>query len=353
VGIGLGGRRVGAAVIAAWWLTSGVATPPAGAAERPAPRATYAVEQLALPPGYTSGTVAAINEKGIVVGQVSDDTAAPSRPVVWNRGRVRFLKVPKDATRAIVNDRSNNGVNVGEAIRADDGQRHAVVWTKRNKPRWLPEPTPSEFADATFSQALAVNDSGLVVGTFEDDGAGGFRMAAWSLGADGRGAGFALGPGGVAYDVNESGVAVGKSIDAPGPALLWRPPEVQPQQLPALADEFDSAATRINDQGTAVGEQTVFGDDGLTTFGVLWTDGEVRRLPLAPGTTGATPIAINDDGLIVGTQRDASGPAGLVVWENGVAHSWDADGTPVDINDRGTIVGTVGSLPVLWTRHTS
>jgi probable HAF family extracellular repeat protein len=118
--------------------------------------------------------------------------------------------------------------------------------------------------------------------------------------------------------------------------------------LGTLGGDF-STALAINDQGVIVGSSLPSG--GATLHGFVWTSGHMTELPMLPGSDqlGSTePNDINERGQIVGTSRGKA-----VIWQSGKVQALAALGNGVSIaqgiNESGQVVGYV-TLEGIQTR---
>jgi probable HAF family extracellular repeat protein len=130
---------------------------------------------------------------------------------------------------------------------------------------------------------------------------------------------------------------------------------IKPRELRPFADDSTSAATAINDNGYAVG---ISGDCDQAVgrrsakHAVLWDkDGNVSEIPNLGGTTWHTPMAINEQGDVVGfgnppggNPDDFNGHAFL--WINGSAEAknlgkleGNTNSQALGINSAGRVVG--------------
>lgn len=148
-----------------------------------------------------------------------------------------------------------------------------------------------------------------------------------------------------ANGINNAGQVVGQSVTAAGAehAFLWSGGLMT--DLGTLPNEDSSSAMAINMAGQVVGSS------GLTP--VVFSDGEVRALPLFPNYFGFAHD-INDTGQIVGEMVSRQAPALAVLWTEhdgardlGAVGSSAADG----INNVGQVVGITsgGVRAFLWT----
>jgi probable HAF family extracellular repeat protein len=179
------------------------------------------------------------------------------------------------------------------------------------------------------------------------------------------------GNNGFATGVNNAGTAVGwvetarhdPSCVPPQQlqfeAVEWTRTANQPQVLqvlPPLAGDSTSAATALNDSGEVVG---ISGDCDVAVgafsarHAVLWLNGRPTRLATLGGQGWNTPMAVSNDGIIVGFSDTAGDVVGGVLTPNFQAVLWTPAGIvnlhtlPGDqlaeatgVNDFGRIVGT-------------
>jgi uncharacterized membrane protein len=205
------------------------------------PDGTYAV--LSIPFGYTYTNAVGIDDNGITYGvAVAGDHSIPVR---WrSNGVLTTMKLPAGATGGRVVSASPNGYAAGYVF-GPSLNRVAVRWNPDHSVTVLPRLT-----DGVRSSASAVNRNGDVVGTAE----------------------FVEGEESYGLRWNADG-----SMNKYGP---------------------DYYPTSINDHGTAVGYGRV--DNQLRPF--RWTrDGEELDLGLPAPVGSIEVLAINNDGVIVGT----------------------------------------------------
>lgn len=238
---------------------------------------------------------------------------------------------------------------------------------------------------ASFSNAVAINDAGTVVGFAETAAGSTFEAARWQVDTTGAPtvAPAPLNPiaGNTfsgAFSIDEAGNAVGVSAEGEGfVAVLWKAGATDPVKLPALSPGGRSTAYGINPAGTIiVGEA----EDALfDTRAVYWRvnpDGTVSapaELPVdifAKGTvaeplpsTFGTANGVNDQGWIVGEVVDGEGTSHAVLWRpTGAGGSYvatdlrrggESGSVALAINALGQIAGeaeiTAGVIsPVVW-----
>jgi probable HAF family extracellular repeat protein len=176
------------------------------------------------------------------------------------------------------------------------------------------------------------------------------------------------GNNGFATGINNAGLAVGwaeTALHDPScvtpqqlqfEAVEWAPDTAGARILAPLPHDSTSAATAINDAGEVVG---ISGDCDVAVgafsarHAVLWVNGRAIRLPTLGGEGWNTPMAISNDGIIVGFSDTTGDVAGGVLTPNFQAVLWTPAGIvnlhtlPGDqiaeatgVNDFGQIVGT-------------
>ncbi|MCX6830243.1 MAG: T9SS type A sorting domain-containing protein [candidate division Zixibacteria bacterium] len=252
---------------------------------------------------------------------------------------------------------NNDGVIAGNALTVDIiGEDtvytdHAVKWVNGQI---------SIIHDT--AHARDINSFGVVVGTAEDRAniraaakwfGGGVEIipylpdAKWTYGA---------------YGINDSGWVVGDYDDTTtGPAyivpFLWKENTVT--NLPLLNSQGMGSARKINNNGIAVGFASPSWD-GYHFYGCAWFNGKVYTLFPASGYYLSYAFDINDSNVIVGISVPAEGSPGvLTTWKATIVNGtdlqiaapiaapldyefvawYDHPGTPVAINNMNTVVG--------------
>jgi uncharacterized membrane protein len=253
---------------------------------------------------YMDPEVRGIADDGRVLLDAWDSDADAFVPLVAHPdGRIEVIAAGDGATAV---DMNGQGAVVGWRVGTDPATGNpaagSFVWDKGTL-TWLAQP-----ADAA-GEALAINDTGLVVGS------------AWSPGNPGI---------------------------APDGGVVWRA---------GVPEVIDVLLLDVNDAGQAVG---VADDRGP----VLWEDGQVTDLGSLGGDS-VLPMAIGDGGHVVGTatvqpgRRLANSPARAFVWRDGAMAALpsldeaapDLRETAEAVNASGVAVGTssVGGLTaVVW-----
>ncbi|GAA1415758.1 hypothetical protein [Catellatospora coxensis] len=153
-----------------------------------------------------------------------------------------------------------------------------------------------------------------------------------------------------AIAINDHGVVVGESQVGTGenpPSRAFRWKDGVMTDLGTLGGPT-SAATAINNNGWIVGYSTLA--DGVTTHAFLWRPG-LGMIDLAPSTVTSLASGVNDSGMVVGRYVTGGELRGFR-WVNGVFSDLNTpDGSGFDanaVNKHGKIAGTHVSQPATW-----
>jgi probable HAF family extracellular repeat protein len=136
-------------------------------------------------------------------------------------------------------------------------------------------------------------------------------------------------------------------------AVIWGPRLNQMTQLPPLAPDPDSAATAINDKDQVVGISglcSVAVGGASAEHALLWENGVPTDLGNIGGQAWNTPVAVNNQGQIVGfanTSGDENAPLSptAFIWTKASGmkpippYGTDTNDLAFDVNEKGQIVG--------------
>jgi probable HAF family extracellular repeat protein len=289
------------------------------------------------PAGFASAEVVAIDAAGTAVGFVNQfgyccgDSFLGDTPFEF-RGATGFaLNDPGRSGHA--NAINNSGQVVGYNFNAPGFPfNEAMIWD-----HGVPQQIGILFQDPTnfvgISNAIAINDSGVVVGSSTTAPPGRNPNAtapqhafSWRVGGKMLDLG-ALAPGSSAESsqanaVTPSGIIVGQSVTAAGFAHAVQFQNGQVIDLGTLAGASGtSAALGANDTlivGTSDGDA------------VIWKSGKITALPTVGGL-GGSAASVNSSGHIVGFSLNKAREDRATLWQ---------DGNATDLNSLITPIGT-------------
>jgi len=237
---------------------------------------------LALPAGDVFATTTALNDTGIVVGDVQIDV-----PAYWQNGSVVTLTPYQGYTAGDTTAVNDSGEIAGFLL--NGFLPSATVWINGS-------PT---ILSSDISTATAINASGEVGGW---DQLGHDTAAIW---LNGKETVLGLLPGDLFSSVraiNNAGVVVGASdnLTTISHAFIWTGGTMT--QLPGLSSSGWTQAAAINNQGIVAGTSSAA--DG-TAHAVIWVNDALidlnSYLPANSGWVLSSATGINDHDQIVGT----------------------------------------------------
>ena len=342
-------RRTLGFVVAACVLVPGLAlatvavAPPAGAA------GTYTiVDWGALVSGGTSfaNLGSGLNSTGDGAGLASTNPGDPlsgtaTHGVLFKGGVLRDLGAlsPTDGSLA-------NGVNAADdVVGADfDGTHfHAVKWAGGG--------SITELAGGRFGEAVAVNDSGTIVGGLVD--AGNTPRQAVQFNGDGSVTDLGTIPDSAdqgqaaALGISAAGVIVGAVTDSFNHTVAVTFSGGAAHKLPALPGWLNSVANGVSPAGGYI-----VGGASSSTTGVAAEFGPgpaAVSLGMLPGDASSIARSVNTSGIVVGSSSDTTGHDHAAMFSNGQVidltsllpanSGWQLEDAWA-VNDSGQISGT-------------
>jgi len=256
-----------------------------------------AVDYSVIPLGGTSSQAYGINESGQVVGALYQSPGevgyAPYRATLWNGTTATTLANTYSNAFAI----NDTGVMAGFTASPDVLGTQATLWSGGGT-------TMLDSLGRMYSRVASINNAGHMAGSTN---------------------------------------ATGNSDDER--ATVWR--DGVASELPTLGDGA-SDALDINEQGQIVGVSSLNQSD---LRAVLWSAGTVTDLGNLGGTY-TVANAINNRGQMVGSSTNDRGGNHAVLWNDLVMTDLDPDGEgesfAYDINDLGQVVGELDGHATLW-----
>ncbi|MEK8033110.1 hypothetical protein AACH06_19980 [Ideonella sp. DXS29W] len=284
----------------------------------------------------------AINELGTVAGVAryhAGELEEVDKATVWVPGQEPLELPTHDLPFHEVSDVNNAGWVVGAEILRSYLDPIPMIW-RNGQAEVLPIP-PGSWAG--MGRALAVNDTGDIVGVTSSIDTRNMHATLWrkgkvfDLGTLGGHHGQALRVS-QALGVNDAGVVVGwsevkKSSRGGQHAVRWDNPWTL-VDLGGLPDGGGSKATAISNRGTIVGSGSFTKDNGQDSFmAVAWNAEGIHGLGLLKGHKGSVALKVNDDDVIVGASE-------LSDYQSWRAMVWfGVTGAPRDLNN---LVGNIG-----------
>jgi len=270
--------------------------------------------------GYPGSEALAVNDVGQIVG-ISNVTQSTSAAFLWENGVMTNIGNAPGFTSTRPEDINNRGQVAGYAMVQVNGvsTSRAFVWTKTGGYQLLPG-----LNGSTSNQAMAINDSGKVVGY------SGGHPVAWINGSV-----VDLAPGGVPYDVNVNGDIAG---DCAQGACKWT--ASTGWQLVQTMSGTQGEALGINADGHVVGWGPI---NGSTIYAAYVNRGGTPTNLGITGGDNSVARKISIHGQIAG--RGAGGRPTLWYADGSMvvlsAPRTNYSGEAVDINANAWVVGFV------------
>jgi uncharacterized membrane protein len=230
----------------------------------------------------TGGEASAINDRNVVVGWAYDGV------VKWNKKADHLLGRCPSETGAVPAGINNDGIVAGTVqVGGFPIHRSAARWNADGSCHVLDQLT------ADHAYARGINNRGEIAGQLvyvNDDVAGVWSATGeWKALPTPSGTEFPS-----ALAINDSGTVVGFARHADGPgmvAIRWK--DGRAKRLPFLPNVSDNStwASGINEQGQIVGHSG--------WHAATWFNGEVHALP-GDGLEGSNAVSVNRAGQIVG-----------------------------------------------------
>jgi len=255
------------------------------------PTSGYSIHEITSP-GLDSMTPNDINDSGQVVGTGQSRTQ-PNIPWMMQNGQLTRLNYTGFAVSI------NNHGQVAGTLQSEQGERATVYEGGLLTTFPLYHGEPGVFA-GTDSSAYAISTDGTVAGSVQSR-------------------------------TEERGRPNRRA------AVFWsgQPPTV----LMELKAEFGSNAVDINERGQVlvVANQAIF-----DARSILWTPQDGSWFYVGNHTANVSPIALTDEGLVLGKARNNQAKPSVVIcqpggdWERlGIDDAWEA----LDINNQGDVIG--------------
>jgi probable HAF family extracellular repeat protein len=299
-----------------------------------------------LPRDYKGpGFAAAINGRGQIAGQFTT-RVGHNHACRWDSGSFHDLDRREglwSAARAM----NRHGHVVGEHVTGQDQVVHGFLWRDGTL-------TDLGTLDGKDSHALGISDAGMIAGSARDE-EGHAHAVVWEHGdlrpLGGRPPEF---PRSQALALNDGGVVVGSVYsDRGGHAMIWGDPRVE--RLHASREARSSVASAISHEGEVAGSITV--EAGRHSHACVWRRGQPEILHGLGFASTAT--AINALGQVGGSYFRDKGEQRAFVALGHTMHDLtglinDAGGlvlrSVLSIDDRGWIVGVAEQkgLPVAF-----
>lgn len=253
--------------------------------------------------GRQTSEVAAINNNGVMTGQVRDAFVA-SKTLGFVKGNsIEITFAPLDTGNSIIlHDINDAGVVVGESTTVSSSGWRAFRWENGTVTNLGALNDDDDVPTSVTSVAYGINTSGQITGSFQASALP-FRQPAF-LYENGAMTDIGILPGyyaANAYGINDAGVIVGEAVGSGNTFVAFKYENGQMISLGAL-NGWRTAAYDINNHGVIVGIAAVGMPQSSVAF--IYIDDQMIDLnTLIPADSGWHLLhanAINDLGQIVG-----------------------------------------------------
>jgi probable HAF family extracellular repeat protein len=307
------------------------------------------------PDGFSPTIGQSINEHGDIAGYIIACPPGPELPFIWSEEEgLQLIELPQGAARAWAWDINDHGEVVGTVdIQGLDGYF-------RSAQDLIVLPPPGSRG---WNQASAVNNHSVVVGERSiGDNLAPLNGYMWSQETGFTDLGLLGGPNTGATDINDDGVIIGWIGHGQSDALgfVWDDGAVT--ELGPIPGGMTSYPVAINSDGVVVGSGRIpwkGGSGHARAF--LWSQGQMRFLDTLPGFEYGHAYDVNDVGFVVGVAWGVNGNPNIsraFVWQDGQMSNLndlidpglgtlftDANG----VNNSGVIVARSGTITYLLT----
>jgi probable HAF family extracellular repeat protein len=259
---------------------------------------------------YTLSDAAGINAQGDAVGHGNVNLTEPSHALLFRDGKITDLGTGLGSgSGSQARDINDSGTVVGNRFAQASAPKRAAIWQngKIIDPGTLGGTDPYQYG--TDSEAFAINNRGVVVGTAMPRNGHPLHAFLWNgtrmrdlgtLGGDNEAT--------RAFDVNDQNQVTGESPTAEGRLHAFRWHRGVLQDLGVPAGFTSSSGTGINVHGQVVGDAGTaryFLDPEARSRAAVSVDGTMTELQplvddLPPDLILGGATSINDSGVIVG-----------------------------------------------------
>src|SRR5882672_4130383 len=253
--------------------------------------------------GGTQSVATAVNETGMIAG-ASGTATGSQHAFIWTEkaGMADLGTLPAPFSNSYATGINDKNVVVGQSWKTTgDFATHGFAWTRGGGMVDI-----GSLGGDTYPNA--VNGDGLVVGTAYTAGFEESRPFAWTRSRGLIDLGSLGGHFGEALAVSDTGVVVGYSYTAGDPSyphpFVWTRATGM-IDLGTLASGYSGYATAVNDDGIVVGYTSTIGNAELRAFKWSFATGMINLGTPSGGDSYAT--GISKEGLVAGNSVTADG----------------------------------------------